>query len=71
MKANQLQQKICDTLISTIHYWKSTNDISSPTVSSDIGDWQSVVLGDEITDYDLHLLNNYMNKILTVVRKYD
>lgn len=71
MKASNLQRLICDTLIDTIRYWKDSNDISSPTASSDIDDCQTATLLDEIEDSDLNLLNNYMHNVYNIVRKYD
>ena len=59
MKPTEKQIKAIDTIVSIVKSWKNTNDISSPTVWSDIHEFlfaglEDVIYGD-IEDFDAAL----------------
>ena len=54
MKPTDIQKKICDLIIEQAHFWKVTNDITSPTHLCDIE--ESVNNTDELSDSDKETL---------------
>ena len=54
MKPTDTQKKICDLIIAQAHFWKATNDITSPTHLCDIE--ESVNNTDELSDSDKETL---------------
>ena len=70
MKPTERQIKAIDTIVSIVNSWKNTNDISSPTVESDIhefllADLEDVIYGD-IEDFDAAL-----NDLLWLIRRME
>lgn len=70
MKPTERQIKAIDTIVSIVKSWKNTNDISSPTVESDIhefllADLEDVIYGD-IEDFDAAL-----NDLLWLIRRME
>jgi hypothetical protein len=70
MKPTEKQIKAIDTIVSIVKSWKNTNDISSPTVGSDIHEFlfaglEDVIYGD-IEDFDAVL-----NELLWLIRRME
>lgn len=70
MKPTKRQIKAIDTIVSIVNTWKNTNDISSPTVGSDIhefllADLEDIIYGD-IEDFDAAL-----NDLLWLIRRME
>ena len=70
MKPTEKQIKAIDTIVSIVKSWKNTNDISSPTVWSDIHEFlwaglEDVIYGD-IEDFDAVL-----NELLWLIRRME
>ena len=53
MKANKIQQYLCDVIHSQQDFWKHSNDITSPTHLNDIEEECYTQLCDLISDGDI------------------
>lgn len=76
MKTTELQKKIIDICITELRCWKNSNDINSPTHSSD-GETALLELyyDDELYSDDCEIINtalqNLRHTILKVTKQYE
>ena len=70
MKANDKQKLVIDTLISQLKFYKTSNDLGSPTHHSDNDEIISMLEFDKkITEKEEFILKGLLAEILTVIRK--
>lgn len=70
MKPTEKQIKVIDTILSIIKTWKSTNDIDSPTHSSDIHEFLYTDLESEdiITQYNCEMIEGRLTDLLYTIQ---
>jgi len=73
MKANKIQQIICDVINSQTSFWKNSNDITSPTHIVDINEECCAQLSDLdiINENDIEELNEKIEDLYWFIRKFD
>lgn len=70
MKANKIQQYICDVIHSQADFWKHSNDITSPTHLVDIEEECFAQLDDLIYD-DREEFEEKLKDLYWFIRKFD
>lgn len=71
MKANKIQQYICDVIHSQADFWKHSNDITSLTHLSDIEEECYTQLGNLINDDEGDVLIHKLKELYWFIRKFD
>jgi hypothetical protein len=71
MKANKIQQYICDVINSQQDFWKHSNDITSLTHISDIEEECKAQFGNLLSDEEIEKLVNKLSELYWFVRKFD
>lgn len=71
MKANKIQQYLCDVIHSQQNFWKHSNDITSPTHLCDIEEECFTQLDDLISDDDREELVEKLQDLYWFIRKFD
>lgn len=71
MKANKIQQYICDVIHSQAGFWKHSNDITSPTHLVDIEEECYAQLGNLINDEEEDELIFKLKELYWYIRKFD
>lgn len=71
MKANKIQQYICDVIHSQADFWKHNNDITSPTHLVDIEEECFAQLGNLIIDDEGDELIHKLKELYWYIRKFD
>ena len=71
MKANKIQQYLCDVILSQQDFWKHSNDITSPTHLSDIEEECFAQLYNLISDEDREEFENKLKDLYWFIRKFD
>ena len=71
MKANKIQQYICDVIHSQANFWKHTNDITSPTHLTDIEEECYAQLENLINDDERDELIHKLEELYWYIRKFD
>lgn len=71
MKANKIQQHICNVIHSQEDFWKHSNDITSPTHLVDIEEECFVQLDDLICDDDREEFEEKLKDLYWFIRKFD
>lgn len=71
MKANKIQQYICDVIQGQQSFWKNSNDITSPTHLVDIEEECFVQLHDWLTDEERLELEEKLQDLYWFIRKFD
>lgn len=71
MKANKIQQYICDVINSQQDFWKHSNDITSLTHISDIEEECKAQFGDLLSDEEIEKLVNKLSELYWFIRKFD
>ena len=71
MKANKIQQYICDVIHSQADFWKHSNDITSPTHLVDIEEECYAQLGNLINDDEGDELIHKLKELYWYIRKFD
>lgn len=71
MKANKIQQYICDVVRSQLDFWKHSNDVTSPTHLVDIEEECYAQLCDLITDEEREEFINKLKDLFLFIRKFD
>lgn len=66
MKATEKQKEICDLIINQVSFWKSSNDINSPTHYCDNS--ESVRNMEGLSEEDEEDLTNFLNNLLNFVK---
>ena len=70
MKANKIQQYICDVVRSQQSFWKYSNDITSPTHLCDIEEECFAQLDNLISDDDRVKLVEKLQDLYWFIRKF-
>ena len=71
MKANKIQQYICDVIHSQADFWKHSNDITSPTHLTDIEEECYAQLDNLISDEDSEEFLDKLMDLYLFIRKFD
>lgn len=71
MKANKIQQYLCDTIHSQADFWKHSNDILSFTHLTDIEEECYAQLCDLISDEDREEFEEKLKDLYWFIRKFD
>lgn len=71
MKANKIQQYICDVINSQEDFWKHSNDITSPTHLVDIEEECRVQLDNLLSDKEIEELSDKLAELYWFIRKFD
>ncbi len=71
MKANKIQNHLCDVILSQQSFWRNSNDITSPTHLTDIEEECFAQLGDFIKDSDRKEFENKLKDLYWFIRKFD
>ena len=71
MKANKIQQYICDVVHSQSDFWKHSNDITSPTHLVDIEEECFAQLANLINDDEGDELIHKLKELYWYIRKFD
>lgn len=67
MKATNKQKEICDLIINQVSFWKSSNDINSPTHYCDNS--ESVRSIEGLSEEDEEDLTNFLDNLLNFVKE--
>ena len=71
MKANVIQQCLCNIVYSQGGFWKCSNDITSPTHLNDIEEECYAQLYNLISDEDREEFENKLKDLYWFIRKFD
>lgn len=71
MKANKIQQYLCDVIHSQQDFWKHSNDITSPTHLNDIEEECFAQLCNLICDDDREEFEKKLKDLYWFIRKFD
>lgn len=71
MKANKIQQRLCDVIRSQQSFWRSSNDITSPTHLVDIEEECFTQLDDLISDDERNEFVEKLQDLYWFIRKFD
>ena len=71
LKANKIQQYLCDVICSQQNFWKHTNDITSPTHLNDIEEECYSQLCNLISDVDREEFEDKLKDLYWFIRKFD
>lgn len=66
MKATERQKQICDAIKSQVEFWKTSNDIDSPTHYCDN---EQAIEQLELSADDTEDLTNFMNNLLNFIKE--
>ena len=70
MKANKIQQYLCDVILSQQSFWRNSNDITSPTHLVDIEEECFAQLDNLISDDDREELVEKLQDLYWFIRKF-
>ena len=65
-KATDKQKQICDLVIQQANFWKSSNDINSPTHYCDNSEFVRTL---ELSEEDEEDLTNFLDNLLNFVKE--
>lgn len=68
MKPTEIQKKVCDYIIGQCGFWKSTNDISSPTHYCDMEEECFARLEDILSDEQREELVNKTRELFNFIK---
>ena len=71
MKANKIQQYLCDVINSQADFWKHSNDITSPTHLVDIEEECFAQLSELLTEKELKEFEEKLKDLYWFIRKFD
>lgn len=71
MKANKIQQYLCDVINNQQDFWKRSNDITSPTHLTDIDEECFAQLCNLIDDEDREEFQDKLKELYWFIRKFD
>lgn len=71
MRANKTQEWLCDAIKENVDWWKSSNDITSPTHMCDMEESLFSRLENVLTDDEREELNEKLQDLYWFIRKYD
>lgn len=71
MKANKIQQYLCDVINSQADFWKHSNDITSPTHLTDIEEECYAQFCNLISDDEREEFQEKLSGLYWFIRKFD
>ena len=71
MKANEIQRRLCDVICSQQDFWRSSNDITSPTHLTDIDEECYALLCDLISNENREEFEKKLKDLYWFIRKFD
>lgn len=71
MKANKIQQYICDVVHSQADFWKHSNDITSYTHLCDIEEECNAQFANLLPDEEIEELASKLQDLYWFIRKFD
>ena len=71
MKANKIQQCLCNVIHNEQDFWKHSNDITSPTHLTDIEEECYAQLGDLMQDDEREEFQEKLKDLYWFIRKFD
>lgn len=71
MKANLIQQCLCDVICLQADFWRHSNDITSPTHLTDIEEECYAQLSDLMQDDEREELQEKLKDLYWFIRKFD
>ena len=71
MKANKVQNYLCDVILSQRCFWRNSNDITSPTHLNDIEEVCYAQLDNLISDEDREEFQDKLKDLYWFIRKFD
>lgn len=71
MKANKIQQYLCEVILIQQSFWRNSNDITSPTHLTDIEEECYTQLYDLISDEDREEFQEKLKDLYWFIRKFD
>jgi len=71
MKANKIQQCLCDVILREQAFWCVSNDITSPTHLVDIEEECYAQLGNLLLDEDREEFQDKLKDLYWFIRKFD
>jgi hypothetical protein len=71
MKANKVQNYLCDVILSQQSFWRNSNDITSPTHLTDIEEECFSQLCNLISDEDREEFQDKLKDLYWFIRKFD
>ena len=71
MKANKVQNYLCDVILSQQSFWRYSNDITSPTHLTDIEEECDAELCDLISNKDIEEFKKKLKDLYWFIRKFD
>lgn len=71
MKANKVQNYLCDIILSQQSFWRNSNDITSPTHLTDIEEECFAQLSELIQNSDRKEFENKLKDLYWFIRKFD
>lgn len=70
MKPSDSQLEIINKCITQLNWWKSSNDINSPTLSSDIEDTiDNLVIDNKLTEPQARNISGALHQLLTTIKQ--
>lgn len=69
MKPNKSQITVIDSIISTLNFWRGSNDIDSPTHECDIDETLFTECEEVLTDGQRYCLSKLLIKELNIIRE--
>lgn len=70
MKPTKTQKAIIDAIIQQLNYWKSTNDIDSPTNISDLHEELKVSTEDYLSSKERYCLEYILLDLFTQIKEF-
>lgn len=71
MKANKVQNNLCDIILSQQAFWRNSNDITSPTHIIDIEEECFAQLDGILKDEEVEEFGNRLKDLYWFIRKFD
>lgn len=71
MKANKIQQYICDVIHNQADFWEHSNDITSPTNLNDIEEECFAQLCNLMQDGEMEEFQEKLKDLYWFIRKFD
>lgn len=71
MKANKIQNYLCDVILNQQSFWRNSNDITSPTHFNDIEEECYSQLSNLISDEDREEFEKKLKDLYRFIRKFD
>lgn len=69
MKPKRKQIAICNAIIQSVGWWRSSNDINSQTHYADLEDCLRAELDDEIGESERYMLQQKLTRIFEIIKR--